>query len=127
MKWYKLLSIIAIACCTACTPTEPNNGENNNENGNNTGNTDTPNSPVIDATRLVGADLSQWLAYRNDHAEWYCKGEAIDNLPSFFALNGYQTARLRLFVNPDRNSTACQDIEYVIESAQALKQAGLDI
>ena len=127
MKWYKLLSIIAIACCTACTPAEPNNGENNNENGNNTGNTDTPNSPVIDTTRLVGADLSQWLAYRNDQAEWYCKGEAIDNLPSFFEQNGYKAARLRLFVNPDRNSTACQDIEYVIESAQALKQAGLDI
>lgn len=128
MKWYKLLSIIAIACCTACTPAEPgNNGTNNNENGNNTGNTDTPDSPVIDATRLVGADLSQWLAYRNDQAEWYCEGKAIDNLPAFFVQNGYKTARLRLFVTPDHNSTACQDLEYVIESAQAMKQAGMDI
>ena len=128
MKWYKLLSIIAIACCTACTPAEPgNNGTNNNENGNNTGNTDTPDSPVIDAIRLVGADLSQWLAYRNDQAEWYCEGKAIDNLPAFFVQNGYKTARLRLFVNPDLNSTACQDLEYVIESAQAMKQAGMDI
>lgn len=128
MKWHKLLSVIAIACSIACTPIEPDNNEgDNNENGNNTGNTDTPNTTVIDTTRLVGADLSQWLAYRNDNAEWYCNGEAIDNLPAFFAQNGYKTARLRLFVNPDRNSTACQDIDYVIESAQAMKQAGMEI
>ena len=126
MKWYKLLSVIAVSCCIACTPNEP--GDNGNENNdNNSSNTDTPGTSTLPETRLVGADLSQWKAYHDDHAEWYSNGKAIDNLPAFFADNGYSIARLRLFVNPDLNSTACQDLQYVIESARAMRDAGMSI
>lgn len=124
MKWYKLLSALTLLCCIGCNTIEPdNNGADDNGSGNNSGNTEIP----VTQTRLVGADLSQWLAYRNDNAEWYCNGETIDNLPAFFAENGYNTSRLRLFVTPDRNSTACQDIQYIIESAEAMCSAGMNI
>lgn len=126
MKWHKILSAIAISCCIACTPIEP--GDNGNENnGNNGSNTDTPGTPTLPDTRLVGADLSQWKAYHDDQAEWYCDGKKIDNLPAFFSDNGYNIARLRLFVNPDLNSTACQDLQYVIESARTMRDTGMDI
>ena len=123
MKWHKILSAITISCCIACTPIDPGNNGNEN-NGNNDSNTDTPNLPD---TRLVGADLSQWKAYYDDQAEWYCNGKKIDNLPAFFSDNGYNATRLRLFVNPDLNSTACQDLQYVIESARAMRDAGMNI
>lgn len=132
MKWYKLLFVALLTCCMSCTE-EPNG--NNGNGGNNNGENNTPETPTtpetpptsIDLTHYVGADLSQWLAYRQDGAVWKSNGTVIDNLPAFFAESGYNIARLRLFVNPNKNSTACQDIDYVITSAQAMQEAGMKI
>ena len=126
MKWYNILLAIAIVCCVGCNKNEPNNNENNENNGGGENNTEKPEE-VVTPTLYAGADLSQWLAYKNDNAEWYCNGSSINNVPAFFADNGYNVARLRLFVNPDLNSTACQDLSYIIESAQAMRDAGMEI
>ncbi len=127
MKWYKFMMIAALTCCMACN----DDGGNNDNNGNNTGgNNDIPQPPVenpIDTHHYVGADLSQWLVYKEDGAVWKCEGTVIDNLPAFFAESGYNVARLRLFVDPDKSSTACQDLDYVIESATAMQAAGMNI
>ncbi len=123
MKWYNLILTLTIALCISC------GDKNDNSGGNNGGNTDEPPviiQPTFD-NKYIGADLSQWLAYKNDGAEWKENNIAIDNLPSYFSNNGYSIARLRLFVNPDLNSTACQNLEYVIESAHALQSAGMTI
>lgn len=130
MKWYNILLTVALACCIGCSGNDApdDNGSNGNNNNNNNETPTTP--PAVDpatVTKCVGADLSQWLGYYNDGAEWYDNGTAIDNLPQFFSDNGYKVARLRLFVNPDLNSTACQDLDYVIESARAMRNAGMDI
>ncbi len=124
MKWCNLIIAVVLACCMSCSDDNGNNGSGNNGNG------DTPTPPEVDVTtvpKCVGADLSQWLAYKNDGAEWKYNNTAIDNIPAFFSENGYGVARLRLFVNPDLNSTACQDLEYVIESAKAMRDAGMAI
>lgn len=88
---------------------------------------DDSNAPQLATGKVLGADLSQWLAYKNDGAEWYVNGTAIDDLPRFFAEASYDVARLRLFVNPDLNSTACQDLDYVLESARVMRDAGMTI
>lgn len=124
MKWHRLfLWATAVALIMGCSV--------NNE-GNIADEPDiptTPENPVIPTqqTPCVGADLSQWLAYKNGGAEWRCNGTTIENVPAFFSENGYNATRLRLFVNPDTNTTACQSLDYVIESAQAMRDAGMDI
>ena len=131
MKWCKFLLIAVFACCMGCNDDNGDNGENSGgNNGNSGGNGDTPTPPIenpIDTKHYVGADLSQWLAYRNDGAVWKCDGTTIDNVPAFFSASGYNVARLRLFVNPDVNTEACQDLDYVIESATAMQAAGMNI
>lgn len=131
MKWYNTLMAVAITCCIGCSGNDAPDDNGGNSGNNNNNNNETPTTPpAVDpatVTKCVGADLSQWLGYYNDGAEWYANGTTIDNVPLFFAENGYKVARLRLFVNPDLNSTACQDLNYVIESAQAMRDAGMDI
>lgn len=78
-------------------------------------------------TRIVGADLSQWLVYKENGAVYTEKGKSIDDIPAFLAEHGYNTARIRLFVAPDLQSEACQDLDYVLKTARACKQAGMQI
>lgn len=137
MKWTKLLFIAVAACFVACAEKEPLEGTqgkndpvvDNNTSGNtdNTGNDDTTDEEVTFTDKFVGADLSQWLAYKNNNAIWKENGTVIRNIPQYFYDNGYNAARLRLFVNPDLNSAACQDLDYVIESAEAMRDAGMKI
>lgn len=121
-------------CLVACGKNEPlddnGNGKNDPIVDNNTQTTDsidTPDEPFTPTGKYVGADLSQWLAYKNDNAVWKENGTTITDLPQYFADGGYNVARLRLFVNPDLNATACQDLDYVIESARAMRDAGMQI
>lgn len=135
MKWNKILLFATAACLMACNENEPlkdnSNGKNepvvDNNNDDNTGNTDNPDEPFTPSGKFVGADLSQWLAYKNDNAVWKDNNTTITDVPQYFANAGYNIARLRLFVNPDLNSTACQDLDYVIESACAMRDAGMSI
>lgn len=137
MKLSKFLLVAVAACFISCGPERPidddfDDGKNDPvvdvpNNPGNDNNTDTPDEPLVPSSKLVGADLSQWLGYKNDNAVWKDNGVTITDLPQFFSDNGYNIARLRLFVNPDLSSTACQDLDYVIASARAMRDAGMSI
>lgn len=111
MKWHTLLLMAAIASTIGC-----------NEKDN-----DPEVELPVETVRTVGADLSQWIAYRDNGAVYTQNGEEITNIPSFFAQNGFNTARIRLFVNPDKQTEACQDLDYVIETAESCRDAGMKI
>lgn len=135
MKLSRYLFVAIAACLISCGPEDPIDDDNNNgkndpvvDNSGNSSNEDTPDEPFIPSGKFVGADLSQWLAYTGDNAVWKDENsKSITNLPQYFADNGYNIARLRLFVNPDLASTACQDLDYVIASARAMRDAGMSI
>lgn len=134
MKWNKILFFAVAMCLVACGDNEPlgdtGNGKNEpvvDDNTQTTDSVDTPDEPFTPTGKYVGADLSQWLAYKNDNAVWKENGTTITDLPQYFADGGYNVARLRLFVNPDPNTTACQDFDYVLESARAMRDAGMQI
>lgn len=76
-------------------------------------------------TRFVGADLSQWLVYKENHAIYTDNGRSIADIPQYFVQKGFNIARIRLFVAPDMHSEACQDMNYVIETARACMNAGM--
>ena len=82
-------------------------------------------TPPEAPTRFVGADLSQWLVYKENHAIYTDNGSPIENVPQYFAQKGFNIARIRLFVAPDMQSEACQDINYVIRTARACIDAGM--
>lgn len=81
--------------------------------------------PSENPTRFVGADLSQWLVYQENHAIYTEKGLPIENIPQYFYDKGFNIARIRLFVDPDMQSEACQDMAYVIKTARSCVDAGM--
>ncbi len=83
--------------------------------------------PPETPARFVGADLSQWLAYKENHAVYTDNGLPIADIPQYFCDKGFNIARIRLFVSPDMQSEACQDITYVTKTARACIDAGLSI
>ncbi len=121
MKLHRLFILAAFAMLASC-----------GESGNNSN--DYKDEPEIiepstspDTLKTLGADLSQWLIYSQNNAIWKHQGNRIYDIPKLFASNGFNTARIRLFVNPDKKSTAMQDIDYVIESAKTFASAGMEL
>jgi arabinogalactan endo-1,4-beta-galactosidase len=83
--------------------------------------------PIIYTPYALGADISLLTRYEEKGAVYQDEdGNDISVLP-FFKSNGFNYVRYRLFVNPDLNSTACQDLNYVINLCKRSKAEGLKI
>ena len=81
--------------------------------------------------RLLGADISMLPKYEEKNTVYRdADGKAVDAL-SFFKESGWNAARVRLFVNPDKapkhnkEEGVCQDIPYVAKFGKQIKDAGM--
>ena len=84
---------------------------------------------MIDAEqqRYVGGDISllpQYETHNSSYKDAY--GKKIDNMLTWFVNDcGWNTFRVRIFVNPDGSDLAvCQDLEYVKALGKRIKDAG---
>ncbi len=121
MNWHNLLLMAALTCAIGCS------GKDNEPDGNQPDSTQTVTQDSTQTTRTVGADLSQWIVYRDNGAVYTDNGKKLTDIPAFFVQNGFNTARIRLFVNPNKNTEACQDLDYVIQTAEQCLHAGMQI
>ena len=81
--------------------------------------------------RLLGADISMLPKYEEKGTVFRdADGNAVNAL-HFFKENGWNAARVRLFVNPDKapekgkGEGVCQDIAYVAKFGRQIKDAGM--
>ncbi len=84
-------------------------------------------------TRYVGGDISALPLYEQHNSPYKdVKGNNISNLLTWFVNDcGWNTFRVRIFVNPTKkdqdgssNPTVCQDLEYVTKLGKRIKDAG---
>ena len=83
-----------------------------------------------EVTRFVGGDLSMLTQYEGQRAQYLDKsGKSIPNLLDFVKEQGWNTVRLRLFVDPSHSGdkAVCQDLGYVKALARRVKDAGLHV
>ncbi|MBF1528305.1 MAG: glycosyl hydrolase 53 family protein, partial [Prevotella salivae] len=92
-----------------------------------------PNTtPTEESVKYVGGDISLLPKYEQAHAIYKDKGTPTSPL-ALFKKAGWNTMRLRLFVNPadyqgdDRDANACQDLAYILPLAKQIKAAGFKI
>ena len=86
----------------------------------------------VPALRFVGGDISLLPTYE-EHGAIYkeADGSAIDDVLSFLKQQGWNTMRVRLFVDPSKASAEAkgqgvrQDLDYVVALARRIKQAGM--
>lgn len=76
----------------------------------------------------VGGDLSMLPKYEEQGADYFDKdGKAITDVLAFLKEQGWNTIRVRLFVNPSGTDKAvCQDLDYVKRFGKRIKDAGLN-
>ena len=75
---------------------------------------------------LVGADLSGLALMEERGAKYFDQGEERDAL-SIFKARGYNTIRLRLFLEADGRWGAVNDIQYTVKLAQRVKRHGFKL
>lgn len=82
-------------------------------------------------TRFVGGDISMLPQYEKKNAQYYDRdGKRITPL-DFFAAQGMNTMRVRLFVDPskapadDKGEGVVQDLDYVKALGKRIKDAGM--
>ena len=78
--------------------------------------------------RFVGGDISVLTKYEQQQATYLDRdGKAISDVLTFLREQGWNTMRVRLFVDPSQDSdkNVCQDLDYVTSLAQRIKAAGL--
>lgn len=77
--------------------------------------------------KVLGADISLLPNFEQAGAIYKDKdGKTVTVLP-FFKENGFNYVRVRLFVNPDPNSSACQDLAYVTDLCKRAKAQGFQL
>ena len=79
----------------------------------------------IQAQRYVGGDISVLLKYERQHATYLDKdGAAITDVLDFLKQQGWNTMRVRLFVDPsnDKDKNVVQDLEYVTQLGKRIKK-----
>ena len=84
--------------------------------------------PTTDATRYVGGDLSMLTKYEEQKAQYADKdGQRIGNVISFLQQQGWNTLRIRLFVDPsqDKDKAVVQNLAYVKALGKRIKEAGM--
>ena len=82
----------------------------------------------VQAQRYVGGDISMLLKYEEQHATFLDKdGGSIADVLTYLKQQGWNTMRVRLFVDPSKDSdkNVCQDLEYVKKLGRRIKEAGL--
>ncbi len=84
----------------------------------------------VQAKKYAGGDISLMTYLEDAGATYYTNsGTKITNTLQFFADEGHNAMRVRLFVDPDKyagdaDATACQDLDYVKVLAKRIKDAG---
>lgn len=91
-------------------------------------------SLAASAQKSVGGDISLLPEYEQAGAKYYDKdGKNIAAPLTFFKEQGMNAMRLRLFVDPSKNTGAdkdanvCQDLEYVKKLGKRIKDAGFKL
>ena len=86
------------------------------------------------AQKYVGGDISLLPKYEQAGAQYYEQdGKAIASPLTFFKEQGMNAMRLRLFVDPSKNTgvdkddNVCQDLEYVKKLGKRIKDAGFKL
>ena len=86
------------------------------------------------AQKYVGGDISLLPKYEQAGAQYYEKdGTAIASPLTFFKQQGMNAMRLRLFVDPSKNTGAdydvnvCQDLDFVKTLGKRIKDAGFKL
>src|SRR5574344_616543 len=80
--------------------------------------------PTYNDSMILGADLSLLPRYEKFGAVYKDSlGNKVIPL-NFFAQEKFNCIRVRLFVNPNTKSDACQNLDYVTTFAQTIKAAG---
>ena len=77
---------------------------------------------------FVGGDMSMLTKYEKQKATYYTNtGTKINDLLAYVKEQGWNTIRVRLFVDPsnDNDKCVCQDIDYVKALGKRIKDAGL--
>ena len=85
-------------------------------------------SMMASAQRYVGGDISVLLKYEEQKATYLdLNGKKISDVLTFLKEQGWNTMRVRLFVDPsnDKDKNVCQDLEYVKKLGKRIKDAGL--
>ena len=83
---------------------------------------------MIQAQKYVGGDLSMLSKYEQQGATYLDKdGKSIADVLAFVKEQGWNTVRVRLFVDPSNDKDKCvvQDLEYVKSLGKRIKDAGL--
>ena len=84
-------------------------------------------SGLARAQKYVGGDISMLPSYEAQKATYYDKdGKSVSNVISFLKEQGWNTIRVRLFVDPsnDNDKAVVQDLEYVKALGKRVKDAG---
>ena len=82
----------------------------------------------VPAMRFVGGDISMLTRYEQQQAQYYsAEGTKISDVLGFLKEQGWNTIRLRLFVDPskDTDKNVCQELDYVKALGHRVKEAGL--
>lgn len=86
------------------------------------------------AQKYVGGDISLLTKYEQNGAKYFTNsGQKIDAMLPFFASEGLDAMRVRLFVDPTKATSAekgegvCQDIDFVKVLAKNIKDAGFKL
>ena len=76
----------------------------------------------------VGGDISLLPKYEEQGATYFDKdGKSIKDVLVFLKEQGWNTIRVRLFVNPSgADKAVCQDLAYVKKLGKRIKDAGLN-
>lgn len=80
------------------------------------------------AQRYVGGDVSVLLKFEQQQATWFDQdGGSISDVLAFLKEQGWNTMRVRLFVDPSNDKDKCvvQDLEYVKTLGKRIKDADL--
>lgn len=135
-----LVMMISLFAITACgddeepTVQKPNTEqEEQKPDTPNQPDTPTPDDPGKDdptttTTRYVGGDISMLTQYESQGAKYLDKdGKATGDLLTFLKQQGWNTMRVRLFVDPskDNDKAVVQDLNYVKALGKRIKNAGL--
>ena len=78
--------------------------------------------------RFVGGDVSMLAKYESQGAQYKDKdSKAIGDVITFLKEQGWNTMRVRLFVDPskDNDKAVVQDLDYVVALGKRIKAAGL--
>ena len=83
---------------------------------------------MIHAQKYVGGDISVLTKYEEQHATYLDQeGKSINDVLTYLKDQGWNTMRVRLFVDPskDKDKNVCQDLEYVKALGKRIKEKGL--